>query len=81
MYLHVYLCTRRYPVRVEDGESEDPRSVMEYSRAICEEIKKLKPKDSLLLLLMIKMTQDRRIVIQSDTSAVSDILEHYPAFG
>ena len=68
-------------MRVQDGESEDPRGVVEHSKAICEEMKKPKPRDSLLLPLMKKTFQDRRIFIRSDASAVSEILEHYPALG
>ena len=46
-----------------------------------EEMKKPKPRDSLLLPLMNKTFQDRCIFIQNDASAVLDILEHYPALG
>ena len=46
-----------------------------------EEMKKPKPRDSLLLPLMKKTFQDRRIFIQNDVSAVLDILEHYPVLG
>ena len=53
----------------------------EHNKARHEEMKKPKPRDSLLLPLMKKTFQDRCIFIQNDASAVSDILEHYPALG
>ena len=66
-------------MRVQESESEDPRSVMEHNKAMHEEMKKPKPRDSLLLPLMKKTFHDRCIFIQNDASSVSEILEHYPA--
>ncbi len=79
MQYFIVLINCRYPVRVQDVESEDPRSVVEHNKALCEEMKKPKPRDALLLPLMKKTFQDRRIFIQNDASTVVEILEHYPA--
>ena len=42
----------RYPVRIQDSVSEDPRSVTEHNKALHEEMKKAKLRDTLMLPLM-----------------------------
>ena len=69
----------RYPVRIQDSVSEDPRSVTEHNKALHEEMKKAKLRDTLMLPLMKNTYQDRRTFIQNDASTVAEILEHYPA--
>ena len=76
----VSLCNwYRYPVRVQDSISEDPRSVTEHNKALHEEMKKAKPRDTVMLPLMKNTYRDRRTFIQNDASTVAEILEHYPA--
>ena len=57
--------------------TEDQRSINEHNKAILEEMKKLKPKDTLLLPLM--KNHDRRVFIQNDATSVAEILQVYPA--
>ena len=64
---------------MHDCEPDDPRSIREHTKAMHEEMKKSKPRDSLLLPLMKITFQDRCMFIQNDASTVAEILEHYPA--
>ena len=66
-------------MRVEEGIPEDPGSVAEHNKAIQEEMKKAKPRDTQLLSLMKSTFHDRRIFIQNDAVNVADVLKHYPA--
>ena len=76
----VSLCNwYRYPVRVQDSISEDPCSVTEHNKALHEEMKKAKPRDTVMLPLMKNTYRDSRTFIQNDASTVAKILEHYPA--
>lgn len=72
-----YMC--RYPIRILDTVSDDPRSVQEHMKAMVEEMKKSKPRDAILLPLMKSTFQDRRIFIQNEAKSVTEILEVYPA--
>ena len=70
-------CTCRYPVRILDSVSDDPRSVAEYTKALVEEIK-AKPRDAVLGPLMKSTFQDTRVFIQNDATTVTEILQVYP---
>ena len=77
----VFVYVYRYPVRVQETAlcAEDQRSISEHNKAILEEMKKQKPRDTLLLPLMKNTYHDRRIFIQNDATSVTEILEIYPA--
>ena len=49
-------------------------SVAEHAKALNEEMKKPKPRDSVLLPLMKHTFHDRRIFVQNDASSVTEIL-------
>ena len=68
----------RYPVRILDSVSDDPRSVAEHTKALVEEMKKAKPRDTVLGPLMKSTFQDRRVFIQNDATTVKEILQVYP---
>ena len=70
---------RRYPVRVQDFTVEDPAGIDQHKKAITKELKKAKPRDSVLLPLMQSTYQERRMFVESDASAASEILANYPA--
>ena len=57
---------------------DDPRSVAEHNKALVDEMNKSKPRDAILLPLMKSTFQDRRIFIQNDAKAVTEILDVYP---
>ena len=68
-----------YPVRVHETECDDQRSIDEHNKALTEEMKKVKPRHSLLLPLMKKTFANIRLFIQNDMSTVVEILDQYPA--
>ena len=70
---------RRYPARVLDIPLDDPCSLADHIQGIAAEMKKPKPKDSVLIPLMKSTFQQRRIFIQTDASSVTEILERFPA--
>lgn len=70
---------RRYPVPVQDFTADDPAGVDQHRKAISEELKKAKPRDSVLLPLMQSTYQERRMFVESEASAASEILADYPA--
>ena len=63
-------------MRIQDSVPEDSRSVAEHAKAPNEEMKKSKPRDSVLLPLM---KHDRRIFVQNDAASVTEILDNCPA--
>ena len=58
---------------------EDSASITEHNKAIVEELKKTKPRDTLLLSLMKSTFHSRRMFIHNDAANVADVLQHYPA--
>ena len=64
---------------MQETTTDDPRSISEHNKAILEEMKKQKPRDTLILPLMKNTFQDRRIFIQNDATSVKEILQIYPA--
>ena len=69
---------RRYPARVLDT-IDDTRSLEQHKKAMDEENKKAKPRDSVLVPLMKSTFSERRMYVQSESASVVDILEMYPA--
>ena len=69
----------RYPVRVQEVDTDDPRSISEHYKAVEEEMKKQKPRDALILPLMKSTFHDRRLFIQNDATSVNEILQIHPA--
>lgn len=65
----------RYPVRVQEVDTDDPRSISEHYKAVEEEMKKQKPRDALILPLMKSIFDDRRMFIQNDATNVNEILQ------
>ena len=74
---HLHWC--RYPVRVQETVTDDPKSVQEHNKALHEEMKKANPRDHLLLPLMKSTFDDRRVFVQNDAASVTEILDSYPA--
>ena len=70
---------RRYPARVFNASLDDPVSLARHNKAITEESKKTKPRDSVLLPLMKSTFQQRRMFIQTEALSVTEILEKFPA--
>ena len=66
-------------MRIQDSVPEDSRSVAEHAKALNEEMKKSKPRDSVLLPLMKHTFHDRRIFVQNDAASVTEILDNCPA--
>ena len=66
-------------MRILDTVSDDPRSVAEHTKALVDEMKKAKPRDTVLSPLMKSTFQDRRVFIQNDATTVAEILQVYPS--
>lgn len=72
---------RRYPIKFDNSDLiEDPASVCQHIAAIGEEMKKAKPRESLILPLMKKTFRDRWEFVQHDALSVKDVMEKFPAF-
>ncbi len=69
---------RRYKFHNSDV-IEDPASVTKHIAAIEEEMKKSKPRKSLILPLMKKTFCDRWEFVQHDAISVKDVIEKFPA--
>lgn len=70
---------RRYPARVVDAPVDDACSIEQYKKAIEEESKKSKPRDSVLQPLMKSTFQARRMFIQAEDTSVEGTLQSFPA--
>lgn len=71
---------RRYPAQPGGTSVDDPRSIQEHCKAMCDEMKKASPRDHVLLPLMKSTYDDRRSYIEFDSEAdVRSMLEAYPA--
>ena len=70
---------RRYPPRVHD-QVEDTETLKQHLTALDNELKKLKPREIVVLPLMRDTYSPRRDMITSDScSGVDEILKIYPA--
>lgn len=72
------LLLRRYPVGVQEACVEDLDSIAVHKKAISEELRKAKPRDSVLLPLLKSTYHERRLYIQNDATSVKQILDKYP---
>ena len=66
-------------MRLQDCVPEDSHSVAQHAKALNEEMKKPKPRDSVLLPLMKHTFHDRRIFVQNDAASVTEIVDSCPA--
>lgn len=71
---------RRYPVKAGDHSLDiiDSETLDQHMKAIEAEVKKAKPRDSVLLPLMKLTFSHRRMYVQNDATSVHEILEKYP---
>ena len=71
---------RRYPIQQGGGSMDDPRSIKEHCKAMCDEMKKASPRDHVSLPLLKSTYDDRRSYTEFDSEAdVCSMLEAYPA--
>ena len=70
---------RRYPARILDVSVDDMCSVKQHKKAMEDEFKKAKPRDSVLLPLMKSTFKERRMFVQDDAGSVEDILDAFPS--
>ena len=70
---------RRYPIKFGDSVVEDRDSIAQHTSAIEEEMKRAKPRQSVLLPLMKKTFHNRWEFVQHDAVSVKDTLEKFPA--
>ena len=72
---------RRYPVNAGGSARvpEDADSVEEHKKAVATELKKAKPRDSVLLPLMKSTYSERRMFALNEAASVAVILKTYPA--
>ena len=71
---------RRYPIKFNNGDFiEDPASVCQHLGAIEEEMKKAKPRESLILPLMKKTFRDRWEFVQHDALSVKVVIDKFPS--
>lgn len=71
---------RRYPVSNTPHEiPEDAESLTHHKKALCNELAKPKPRETILLPLMKATYGERRIYILNVTSSVDGIFSRYPA--
>ena len=69
----------RYPIKFHGSDIEDPASVTKHIAAIEAEMKKAKPRESLILPLMKKTFHNRWEYIQHEANSARDIIEKFPA--
>ena len=69
----------RYPAQILEAVPDDNLSVEQHKKAIGEEMKKPKPRDSVLLPLMKSTYHERRMFIQAEAVSVNQIIQKYPA--
>ena len=71
---------RRYPITVNRYDTtDDAETLQQHLKAISDEMKKVKPRDRVLLPLMKTTFTVRWLFVTKDASNVADILENYPA--
>ena len=68
---------RRYPV--SSYEIGDPATTDKHNKAISDELKKARPRDTLLLPLLKSTYGERRMYIMNEAKSVTDVLGKYPA--
>ena len=71
---------RRYPVNSDSTlDSENPETMDQHNNAITTELKKAKPRDSVLIPLLKSTYGERRMFVLNEAASVSDILGKHPA--
>ena len=70
---------RRYPVSASNLNIEDPASVQLHLKGIEEEMKRAKPRDTVLLPLLRTTFGERRLFVLNDASNIKEIRDCYPA--
>ena len=68
---------RRYPVSSYDVS--DVATTEKHKKAISDEIRKSRPRDTLLLPLLKSTFGERRMFIMNEATCVADVLEEHPA--
>ena len=68
---------RRYPI--SSYEVGDCATVEKHSKAISDELSKVKPRDTLLLPLLKTTFGVRRMYVMNEATCVTDVLNKYPA--
>lgn len=69
----------RYPVTANDDSTQDRATIEKFKNAISNELKKAKPRDSVLLPLMKSTFNERRMFILGEPVSLIDTLDSYPA--
>lgn len=70
---------RRYPVSSSNLNIEDPASVQLHLKGIEDEMKRTKPRDTVLLPLFRSTFGERRLFVLNDASSITQIRGCYPA--
>lgn len=66
---------RRYRARIIDNDLDDSLSLDYHNKAISEEMKKPKPRDSVLLPLYKSTFRQRRMFVQTEAHSASNIIQ------
>ena len=69
---------RRYPVTSSNMEIEDASTIQMNLKGIADELKRAKPRESVLLPLFRSTFAERRLFILNDASSIKEIKECYP---
>lgn len=71
---------RRYPIIPNNiTRAENSETLQQHYKAITAELKKSKPRDTVLLPLLRLTYDQRRMYVLDGTNTVKEILEEYPA--
>ena len=71
---------RRYPINSDATlDDENPETMEQHHNAISTELKKAKPRDSVLLPLLKSTYGERRMFVLNEAVSVIEILEKHPA--
>ena len=70
---------RRYPVSSSNLNIEDPARIQVHLKGIEEELKRTKPRDTVLLPLFRSTFGERRLFILNDATSMKEIQDCYPA--
>ena len=73
------LLLMRYPIKSQQGVLDDPQSVQGHLKALETELKKAKPRESIVLPLMKSTFSSRREWILDTEETIDSALKKYPA--
>ena len=72
---------RRYPqIGGLSSDTVDQETLQQHKKGIANELTKRKPRDSVLLPLMMSTYPERRMFVLNEAASVSSIIENFPAF-